>query len=128
MLKCLPSKAAHCSSLKSFFCLEQGSELQERNFIRRPTQYFPPFLGLTRKSSSHKETPRLSEIFACPCQFVQLLCLQEQSAHGKRTSNKYAKPIYSLGKEKTLKVRSATVSGHAGLSYGTLTLAARMET
>lgn len=49
MLKCLPSKAAHCSSLKSFFCLEQGSELQERNFIRRPTQYFPPFLGLKSK-------------------------------------------------------------------------------
>lgn len=46
MLKCLPSKAAHCSSLKSFFSLEQGSELQERNFIRRPTQYIPPFLGL----------------------------------------------------------------------------------
>lgn len=52
MLKCLPSKAAHCSSLKSFFCLEQGSELQERNFIRRPTQYFPPFLGLKSKEFS----------------------------------------------------------------------------
>lgn len=49
MLKCLPSKAAHCSSLKSFFCLEQGSELQERNFIRRPTQYIPPFLGLGKE-------------------------------------------------------------------------------
>ena len=50
MLKCRPSKAAHCSSLKSFFCFEQGSELQERNFIRRPTQYIPPFLGLGVKS------------------------------------------------------------------------------
>lgn len=50
MLKCLPSNVAHCSSLKSFFCLEQGSELQDRNFIRRPTQYIPPFLGLKQKA------------------------------------------------------------------------------
>lgn len=49
MLKCRPSKAPHCSSLKSFFCREQGSELQERNFILRPTQYFPPFRGLRRE-------------------------------------------------------------------------------
>lgn len=46
----------------------------------------------------------------------------------EKTSNTYPKLIYSLGEEKTLKVRSATVSGHAGLIYGTLTLAARMET
>lgn len=51
MLKCRPSKLAHCSSLKSFFCLEHGSELQERNFILRPTQYFPPFLGTGRLHS-----------------------------------------------------------------------------
>lgn len=126
MLKCLPSKAAHCSSLKSFFCLEQGSELQERNFIRRPTQYFPPFLGLKRKSSSHKETPRLSEILVCPCQFGCCVCRNNRLV--EKTSNTYLKLIYSLGEEKTLKVRSATVSGHAGLIHGTLTLAARMET
>lgn len=46
MLKCFPSKTAHCSSRKSFFCLEHGSVLQDLNFILRPTQYFPPFLGL----------------------------------------------------------------------------------
>lgn len=51
MLKCFPSKTAHCSSLKSFFCLEQGSELQERNFIRRPTQYIPPLRGLRAQES-----------------------------------------------------------------------------
>jgi len=46
MLKCFPSKSAHCSSRKSFFSFEHGSVLQDLNFIRRPTQYFPPFLGL----------------------------------------------------------------------------------
>lgn len=62
---------------------------------------------------------------------VQLLRQQEKSAHGKNNKkppNKYPKRISSLGKEKTLKVRSATASGHAGLSHGSLTLAARMET
>lgn len=49
MLKCFPSKTAHCSSRKSFFCFEHGSVLQDLNFIRRPTQYFPPFLGLEKK-------------------------------------------------------------------------------
>lgn len=58
MLKCLPSNAAHCSSLKSFFCLEQGSELQERNFIRRPTQYIPPFLGLGVNSKKGVDNQR----------------------------------------------------------------------
>lgn len=55
MLKCRPSKPAHCSSLKSFFCLEHGSELHERNFILRPTQYFPPFLGL-KIMKTHKQS------------------------------------------------------------------------
>ncbi len=55
MLKCRPSKKVHCSSLKSFFCLEHGSELQERNFILRPTQYFPPFLGL-KIMKAHKQS------------------------------------------------------------------------
>lgn len=68
MLKCLPSKAAHCSSLKSFFCLEQGSELQERNFIRRPTQYVPPFLGLRvktwDKSSKTESFPCVKHLFS----------------------------------------------------------------
>lgn len=101
MLKCLPSKAAHCSSLKSFFCLEQGSELQERNFIRRPTQYFPPFLGLKRKSSSHKETPGPSEILVCLCPLSCCVCRNNQPMEKTKTLNKYPKCIYSLGKEKT---------------------------
>lgn len=46
ILKCFPSKSAHCSSRKSLFCLVHGSVLQDLNFIRRPTQYLPPFLGL----------------------------------------------------------------------------------
>lgn len=57
MLKWRPSKAPHCSSLKSFFCLEQGSELQERNFIRRPTQYIPPLLGLEGEQSHASREP-----------------------------------------------------------------------
>lgn len=44
----------------------------------------------------------------------------------KTKSNK--KRIYSLRQEKTLKVRSAAVSGHAGLIHGPLSLAAGMET
>lgn len=48
MLKCLPSKSEHCFSRKS--CLPFGHEsvLHDRNFILRPTQYFPPFLGLVK--------------------------------------------------------------------------------
>lgn len=46
MLKCLPSNWEHCSSRKSFCPRGHGSVLQERNFIRRPTQNLPPFLGL----------------------------------------------------------------------------------
>lgn len=52
MLKCFPSKWAHCSSRKSRFCLRHGSVLQDLNFILRPTQYFPPFFGL-RKDKEH---------------------------------------------------------------------------
>lgn len=48
MLKCFPSKWAHCSSRKSRFCLRHGSVLQDLNFILRPTQYFPPFFGLRK--------------------------------------------------------------------------------
>lgn len=48
MLKCLPSNWEHCSSLKSLRPFGHGSVLQERNFMRRPTQKRPPFLGLLR--------------------------------------------------------------------------------
>lgn len=57
MLKCFPSKSAHCSSRKSFFSFEQGSVLQDLNFIRRPTQYFPPFLGLQEKREEKLAAP-----------------------------------------------------------------------
>lgn len=57
MLKCFPSKSAHCSSRKSFFSFEQGSVLQDLNFIRRPTQYFPPFLGLQEKREEKLTAP-----------------------------------------------------------------------
>lgn len=46
MLKCFPSNCAHCSSLKSLRPRGHGSVLHERNFILRPTQKRPPFLGL----------------------------------------------------------------------------------
>lgn len=48
MLTCLPSKSEHCFSRKS--CLPFGHEsvLHDRNFILRPTQYLPPFLGLVK--------------------------------------------------------------------------------
>lgn len=46
ILKCLPSNWEHCSSRKSFLSRGHGSVLQERNFILRPTQNLPPFLGL----------------------------------------------------------------------------------
>lgn len=51
MLKCLPSNWEHCSSLKSLRPLGHGSVLQERNFMRRPTQKRPPFLGLKKKTN-----------------------------------------------------------------------------
>lgn len=53
MLKCFPSKCAHCSSLKSLWPRGHGSVLHERNFIRRPTQKRPPFLGLRMMTSAH---------------------------------------------------------------------------
>lgn len=56
MLKCFPSKWAHCSSRKSRFCLRHGSVLQDLNFILRPTQYFPPFFGLGKKKKSEEHT------------------------------------------------------------------------
>lgn len=46
ILKCLPSNWEHCSSRKSLRPRGHGSVLQERNFILRPTQNLPPFLGL----------------------------------------------------------------------------------
>lgn len=55
MLKCFPSKSAHCSSRKSFFSFEHGSVLQDLNFMRRPTQYFPPFLGLQKQNQAGNE-------------------------------------------------------------------------
>lgn len=56
MLKCLPSKWEHCSSRKSFRPRGHGSVLQERNFILRPTQNFPPFLGLEWGRTDHRST------------------------------------------------------------------------
>lgn len=103
MLKCRPSKAAHCSSLKSFFCLEQGSELQERNFIRRPTQYFPPFLGLGRERLRHVK--RHPECLKYP--FVRVRPVAAGTSAGtisswkKNFQKKYPGFIYSPGKEKT---------------------------
>lgn len=52
MLKCFPSNCAHCSSLKSLCPRGHGSVLHERNFILRPTQKRPPFLGL-RTAQNH---------------------------------------------------------------------------
>lgn len=52
MLKCFPSNCAHCSSLKSLCPRGHGSVLHERNFILRPTQKRPPFLGL-RTARNH---------------------------------------------------------------------------
>lgn len=48
MLKCLPSNWEHCSSRKSLRPRGHGSVLQDRNFILRPTQNFPPFRGLKK--------------------------------------------------------------------------------
>lgn len=48
MLKCLPSKSEHCSSRKSRLPFGHESVLHDRNFILRPTQYLPPFLGLVK--------------------------------------------------------------------------------
>lgn len=48
MLKCLPSKSEHCFSRKSSLPFGHESVLHDRNFILRPTQYFPPFLGLVK--------------------------------------------------------------------------------
>lgn len=99
MLKCRPSKAAHCSSLKSFFCLEQGSELQERNFIRRPTQYFPPFLGLGREREGPRHVKRdTRSVRNTPLPRERL---QKQSAHGKKNFQEKAPRVYLLFKEKT---------------------------
>lgn len=49
ILKCLPSNSEHCCSRKSFLPFGHESVLHDRNFILRPTQYFPPFLGLKKK-------------------------------------------------------------------------------
>lgn len=54
MLKCLPSKCEHCSSRKSLRPRGHGSVLQERNFILRPTQNLPPFLGLQEDTRSRE--------------------------------------------------------------------------
>lgn len=67
MLKCFPSNCEHCSSRKSLRPRGHGSVLQERNFILRPTQNLPPFLGLRSEDcdSAQKEASWNQERTLC---------------------------------------------------------------
>ena len=69
MLKCFPSNVEHCSSRKSFCPRGHGSVLQERNFILRPTQNLPPFLGLvgeTRETTEMDHRRAGLDFSVCP--------------------------------------------------------------
>lgn len=63
ILKCLPSNSEHCCSRKSFLPFGHESVLHDRNFILRPTQYFPSFLGLKKKVNV-KHTHFLTLLFS----------------------------------------------------------------
>lgn len=88
ILKCLPSNSEHCCSRKSFLPFRHESVLHDRNFILRPTQYFPPFLGL-KKETNVKYTQFLKSLFSTKVAWVTDL------------------------KEKNLKQHSATCYFHA---------------
>lgn len=87
MLKCLPSKWEHCSSRKSFCPRGHGSVLQERNFIRRPTQNFPPFLGLEQTRDG--KNARARQLFSIQKRAVSVprLTLSLQTPHCVRLTS-----------------------------------------